>query len=333
MNSVEHILAQATRHKKRILLPESEDPRILEAASILSRKQLAEPILVGSRPQIEKRARSHHIDLDSVIVVDPLADDKLEQYTDILLDARKHKGMTRETACRQIGSPLTFSACVVKSGDADGCVAGAINTTSDVVRIALQIIGMEPENDLVSSFFLMQHALPHQGLQGTAIFADCALVIEPDAAQLATIAINSADSARSLAGLAPKVALLSFSTAGSAQHPKVEKVKEAGHIVSQRRPDIELMPEVQFDAAILPELLKRKAPSMTVRAPANVFIFPDLQSANIGYKIAQRLGGVEAVGPVLQGLARPVNDLSRGCSVDDIVKLVAVTSVQAQTTC
>jgi len=333
MNAIENIFKQAQRHKRKIILPESGDTRILQAASILSRDSLVEPILIGSESEIRQLATRHHIDLHSSTIIDPSQSDRLGHYTEVLLNARKHKGMTREVASRQILLPLVFSTSVVKSGDADGCVAGAVHTTSDVVRSALQIVGMAHPGGLVSSFFLMHHNLPHQAIRGTAVFADCALVIEPDAEQLAHIAIDSADSARHMAGLIPRVALLSFSTAGSAEHPNVDKVRQAGHIISQRRPDIEILAEVQFDAAIIPELLQRKAPEITVPAPANIFIFPDLQSGNIGYKIAQRIGAAEAVGPVLQGLAKPINDLSRGCSVDDIVKLCAVTAVQAQTSC
>lgn len=219
---------------------------------------------------------------------------------------------------------------MVRSGDADGMVAGATHPTADVVRSALQIIGMKKGSKIVSSFFLMEHTLPHQAFQGTAIYADCGMVIDPDADTLACIAMDSADSAADLVEIDPKVALLSFSTAGSAEHSHVDKVRNAGKIINELRPDIKLMTEVQFDAAILPEILQKKAPNIQISAPANVFIFPDLQSGNIGYKIAQRIGGVQAIGPILQGLGRPINDLSRGCSIDDIVNLVAVTSVQAQ---
>jgi len=330
MNTIEHIFKKAERYKKKIILPESGDIRILEAASILSRDGVVEPILTGSETEIRQLATRHHIDLYSSVIIDPSKSDKLGHYTEVLFNARKHKGMTREVAFQQILLPLVFSTSMVKSGDADGCVAGAVHTTSDVVKSSLQIIGMAHQGGLVSSFFLMHHKLPHQAIQGTAVFADCALIIEPDAKQLAHIAIDSADNARHIAGLDPIVALLSFSTAGSAEHPNVDKVRLAGHIISQQRPDIEIMAEVQFDAAIIPTLLKQKAPEITVSSPANIFIFPDLQSGNIGYKLAQRIGGAEAIGPVLQGLAKPVNDLSRGCSVDDIVKLCAVTAVQSQ---
>ena len=306
--------------------------RVLEAASLIAQQGLAKVVLIGERDAVLHLAGEHHIDIgnrEHLVIENPNTSDYTEKYTDRLFQIRQHKGLTLDQARKQILDPLTFAALKVLSGDADGVVAGAINTTSAVVKTALQLIGMRPQSELVSSFFLMQHNLPHHALQGTAIYADCALVIAPDAGQLADIAIASADSAKNLAGLEPKVALLSFSTAGSAKHPNVDKVIEAGDIIRQKRPDIELMTEVQFDAAIMPHILQQKAPHSAVAAPANVFIFPELQSANIGYKIAQRIGGVKAIGPVLQGLNHPLNDLSRGCSVEDIIQLVAVTSVQA----
>ena len=332
-----HIITQAKANPKRIVLPEAGDLRVIEAASLISQQGLAQVILIGDRNDVSQLARSHHIghniDLTNVEIENPKKkdgqSDNAEKYIDTLFQARRQKKLTLDQARKQVADPLIFAALKVISGDADGLVAGAVNTTADVVKTALQLIGMKPTCKLASSFFLMQHDLAHQAIQGTAIYADCALVIEPDAEQLAGIAIASADSAKNLAGLEPKVALLSFSTAGSAKHPHVDKVIEAGTIISQTRPDLTLMTEVQFDAAIVANILKQKAPNIAVDAPANVFIFPELQSANIGYKIAQRIGGVTAVGPILQGLKHPVNDLSRGCSVQDIVQLVAVTSVQA----
>jgi phosphate acetyltransferase len=329
MNTLERIFRKAKSNPKRIVLPEACDLRIMEAAISVARQGLAEVVLVGDKSEISRIANSNQLNLDNTEIEDPENSSSIEKYIDILWQKRKHKGLTEDQARKLIKDSLTFAAIKVSSGDASGFVAGAVHTTSDVVKTALQLIGMKPGCGLASSFFLMQHDLPHQAIQGTAIYADCALVIDPDADQLAEIAIASADSARSLTGISPKVALLSFSTAGSAHHPNVEKVIRAGEIIAQKRPDIEHMAEVQFDSAILPDILKRKAPEINVAAPANVFIFPELQSANIGYKIAQRIGGVKAVGPILQGLKQPVNDLSRGCSVEDIVQLIAVTSVQA----
>ncbi len=321
MKTFEKLFAQAATYRRRIVLPEADDPRIVAATGEISRQRLATIILLG-KPAL--RAHTKQVE-----VVDPETSARKNDYTEKLLELNQRRGMLRTEAESRIRDPLVFAMLMVACGDADGCVAGAVNRTSDVVRNALQIIGTGADAGLVSSFFIMQHDLPHQAFQGTALYADCALVIDPDPPRLAGIAIASADSAVSLLGLEPKVCLLSFSTCGSASHPHVDKVIRAGQIVRQTRPDIALISEVQFDAAVIPEILERKAPGSQIRAPANVFIFPDLQSANIGYKIAQRIGGVRAVGPVLQGLARPVNDLSRGCSVDDIVQLVCVTSVQA----
>ncbi|NKB76619.1 MAG: phosphate acetyltransferase [Gammaproteobacteria bacterium] len=329
MNTIESIIQQAAGNNKKIVLPETGDIRILQAAQLIKDRGIAQPLLTGNSDQIIRLAEDNDINLQHIDIIDLERGPNTAKYIDTLVEVRKHKGMTKATASELILSPLTHAVCMVKSGDADGCVAGAANTTSDVVRAALQVIGMNNNSSMVSSFFLMQHNLPHQAIQGAAVFADCGLVIEPDAEQLAQIAMQSAHSAHNLLGITPTVALLSFSTAGSASHPSVDKVKEAGRLIKSTNPDMKLMVEVQFDAAILPEVLKSKAPEIEASAPANVFIFPDLQSGNIGYKIAQRLGGVEAIGPILQGLASPVNDLSRGCSVDDIVKLVAVTSVQA----
>ena len=320
MNALEEIAARAGRHPKKIVLPEGDDARVLEAAGRVAEGGLAEVILIGE-------GRAAGIGAERFRVVNPRQNARAEKYAEVLLGARKARGMTREQALEQIRDPLTLGVCMTACGDADGCVVGATHTTSAVLRAALQIIGAE--NDLVSSFFIMQHDHPHQGLSGPAIFADCAMVIDPDAAQLARIAMDTTDSTAALLRLKPRVALLSFSTAGSAEHPRVAKVREAGKLIARQRPGLELLPEVQFDAAVVPEILRRKAPNIKIEAPANVFIFPDLQSANIGYKIAERIGGASAVGPILQGLKRPLNDLSRGCSVDDIVALVAVTALQA----
>ena len=340
MNALEEIAAQAAKHKRKIVLPEGDDARVVAAAGRVVERGLASVAVVGDGDAVAALAAAEGVDLAGVEVIDPRRNAQAEKHAEVLLRARGAKGMaggmTREQARAEIRRPLTLAVCMVASGDADGCVAGAANTTSDVVRAALQIVGGKSgggaENNLVSSFFVMLHDLPHQAIRGPAIFADCALVIDPDAAQLARIAMDSADSAVALVKMQPRVALLSFSTAGSASHPQVAKVREAGEIIARQRPDIELLPEVQFDAAVIPEILRRKAPDITTETPANVFIFPDLQSANIGYKIAERIGGATAVGPILQGLKRPVNDLSRGCGVDDIVALVAVTAVQAQAT-
>ena len=329
MRALDRITEIAKSVSSRIVLPESGDIRIIRAASIITRRKIARIILVGNPRQIADFAHRSRVDLSSVEIIDPENSPGTRRYQSQLLEWRRHRGMTEDTAATEIMNPLVYATCMVRSGDAEGCVAGAASTTSEVVRRALQVIGMRPGAGRVSSFMIMEHELPHQAMQGTALYADCALVIDPDAQQLAGIAMATADSGRNLVNLDPRVALLSFSTSGSASHPNVEKVREAGEIISRQRPDLALMTEVQFDAAVVPRILEQKAPGINARAPANVFVFPDLQSANIGYKIAQRIGGVRAVGPVLQGLKCPVNDLSRGCSVDDIVQLIAITSVQS----
>ena len=330
MSTLDKITQSAVSNPKRIVLPEASDPRIIEAAGLISDREIATVILIGNHDSITGLAADLKVNLAGVEIIDPESSDSFARYQSLVCEKRKHKGVTESQAAKMLNDPLVFGATMVMAGDAHGCVAGAINTTSNVVRVDLQLIGMKPDSNLVSSFFIMEHELPHQAFQGTALYADCALVIDPDAEQLANIAMDTADSARSLVQIEPVVALLSFSTAGSASHANVDKVKLAGELIFAKRPDISLMTEVQFDAAIVPDILRKKAPEIKTEAPANTFIFPDLQSGNIGYKIAQRIGGVKAIGPILQGLKQPVNDLSRGCNVDDIVQLVAVTSVQSR---
>lgn len=329
MNALEQIAARASEHQKTIVLPEGADARVLSAAAQAAGRGLAEIVVLGDPDESAALARSQGHGLDPLKVLDPRRNDRAEEHADLLLKARAGHGMTRAGALLAVRAPLTLAMCMVAGGEADGCVAGAAHLTADVVRAALRIVGVKRDGGLVSSFFIMQHDLPHQALRGPAVFADCAMVIDPDAAQLARIAIDTADSAARLVRLTPRVALLSFSTAGSARHPFVDKVQQAGALVAEQRPHLELLAEVQFDAAVVPDILRRKAPGIGGQAPANVFIFPDLQSANIAYKVAERIGGAEAVGPILQGLRRPVNDLSRGCAVEDIVNLIAVTAVQA----
>ena len=329
MNTLSRIIDSAAKNSRRVVLPEGKDPRVVEAGSIIVDRNIAQLVLLGNREQIETIARDNALDLTNIEIIDPDDPRQQAELAPTLYEARKHKGISENDARMMIADPLLMGATMVRAGLADGMVAGAAHPTANVVRSALQLVGKKPGSKIVSSFFLMQHELPHQAFKGTALYADCAMVIQPDAEELACIAIDSADSAVGLAEIEPKVALLSFSTAGSAEHANVARVREAGEIVAERRPDIALMTEVQFDAAIIPEILEHKAPDISIQAPANVFIFPDLQSGNIGYKIAERIGGVQAIGPILQGLNKPINDLSRGCSVDDIVNLVAVTVVQA----
>ncbi|MXX17641.1 MAG: phosphate acetyltransferase [Gammaproteobacteria bacterium] len=329
MSLLTAIADKARTSRRHIVLPEGDDVRVMQAAAALREDGIAEISLVGARDSLEALSASHGIDLAGVDIVDPADEERRERCAAVIHEARRHRNVSLEDARQMALDRLMLGTAMVRAGMVDGMVAGAAHPTAEVVRSALQLVGMNPGSRIVSSFFLMEHALPHQAIQGTALYADCAMVIEPDPEELASIAMDTADNARNLAGIEPRVALLSFSTAGSAEHGHIDRVRAAGALVAERRPDIEIMTEVQFDAAIIPEILQRKAPGIGVPAPANVFVFPDLQSANIGYKIAQRIGGVQATGPVLQGLRLPVNDLSRGCSVEDIFNLVAVTAVQS----
>ena len=320
----ERIFQGARNANRTIVLPEGDDERVVAAANQATALGLAKIVLLRSQ-----HAHTACIPDPALTVVDPEADSRADDYAELLFELRKHKGLTQEKAAQAIRDPLVFCALMVRSGLADGYVAGADNPTANVLRPALQIVGMAEDAKQVSSFFIMEHHLSHQAVQGIMLYADCAMVINPNPEELADIAIATARHARELFEMEPVVALLSFSTTGSAEHPLVDKVRQAGSIVASKMPDVPLLPEVQLDAAIVPDILARKAPDMATTGPANVLIFPDLQSANIGYKIAERIGGVTATGPILQGLAKPVNDLSRGCHTDDILRLIAITALQS----
>ena len=347
------IYHRARAKQQKIVLPEGNDIRTIEAAVQIQNLGIAAPVLLGNPDSIRvlyahsgkhKATAAQAADnaLSAITLIEPRTDRHFNDYAAELFKLRQHKGrhktLSRQQACEQAANPLMYGALMLRLGDADGYVAGAVHPTAEVLRAALQIIGMAASAKLVSSFFIMEHDLPHQAVQGACLYADCAMVIDPTAEELADIALTTAKSARELLQINPRVALLSFSTAGSASHPHVDKVRAAGELIKAADPSLTLLPEVQFDAAILPDILASKAPDLAASiadddgagVAANIFIFPELQSANIGYKIAQRIGGVRAVGPILQGLKQPVNDLSRGASVEDIVQLVAVTAVQAQ---
>ena len=328
------LIEKARAQRRTIVLPEGEDARILAAAAKAVSTGIATIKLLGKPEHIQRTARERHISLDGLEIIDPATDsDRRQACVHTLQTLRRDKtgrDMPHERALHKACQPLTFAHLMLRTGDADGCVAGAVHTTQRVISSALKMIGQHADSKLVSSFFLMQHSLPHQAIRGIALYADCALVIDPDAEQLATIAMDTANTARQLLGLTPTVALLSFSTAGSASHASIDKIKQAGRIIARTEPQLALLTEVQFDAAVRPDILHAKAPNLGAHAPANIFIFPDLYAGNIGYKIAQHIGGVKAVGPILQGLRQPVNDLSRGCSMADIYDLIAVTAVQAQ---
>ncbi|MZQ76108.1 MAG: phosphate acetyltransferase [Peptoclostridium sp.] len=328
MNFLEKIKETARSQKKTIVLPEALEIRTLEATATILKEEIANVILVGNKDEIMKLANGFEI--DKATFIDPANSEYTEDFVQTFYEMRKAKGMTEEKAAAAMLDPVFFGCMLVKKGLADGMVAGAIHSTADILRPALQIIKTAPGTKIVSTFFVMQVPNCEFGDNGTFVFADCALNIDPTAEEMAHIAISSANSYKALVGGDPTVAMLSFSTMGSASHEKVDKVVEATKIARELAPDLKLDGELQLDAAIVEKVGKQKSPNSEVAGKANVLIFPDINAGNIGYKLVQRLAKAEAYGPATQGLAKPVNDLSRGCSAADIVGTVAITAVQAQ---
>jgi len=331
MSFIEDVKAKAKSKMKTIVLPEAEDKRTLEAAEQIKKEGFAKLVLLGNKETVEKDAQSYGFDLSGIEILDPKTSPSLDDYVATLVELRKSKGMTQEEARKLLTESNTyFGVMMVKKGDADGLVSGACHSTADTLRPSLQILKTKPGTKLVSAFFVMVVPDCQYGENGTFVFSDCGLNQNPTAEELAAIAESSAESFRFLVGKEPKVAMLSYSTLGSAKHDDVTKVQEATRIAKENNPDLLLEGELQLDAALVESVASLKAPGSKVAGHANTLIFPNLDAGNIGYKLVQRLAKAEAYGPMTQGIARPVNDLSRGCSAEDIVGVVAITAVQCQ---
>ena len=332
MSFIEEIKERARKDIKTILLPEAEELRTLEATRMVLDEKFAKVILIGNKEKVLKKATENNTDISDVEIIDPVNSPKYNEYVELLYDLRKHKGMTIEKAKELVKDPTHFGMLMLKSKDciADGLVSGAVHSTSDTLRPALQILKTAPGTKLVSAFFVMVVPNCSYGDNGTFIFGDSGLNENPTEDELSEIAISSSKSFKKLVGKEPKVAMLSYSTHGSAHSELTEKVISATKLVKEKEPNLIVDGELQLDAAIIPEVAKMKAPESIVKGEANVLIFPDLDAGNIGYKLVQRLAKAEAYGPLCQGIAKPVNDLSRGCSSKDIAGVIAITAVQAQ---
>ena len=331
MALIDQIIARAKSNRQRIVLPESLEERTIKAADLALADDLADIILIGNREEILALAAKLGLKhIEKATIIDPATSEKTPEYINLLYELRKNKGMTLEQAEKLVKTnPLYFGCLIIKSGDADGQISGALSTTGETLRPALQIIKCAPGITCVSGAMLMITQTPEFGDNGVLVMGDVAVTPMPDANQLAQIAVCTAQTAKSVAGLDPKVAMLSFSTKGSAKHEVVDKVIEATRLAKEMDPELKIDGELQADAALVPSVGKKKAPGSEIAGEANVLVVPCLEVGNIAYKLVQRLGRADAIGPILQGIARPVNDLSRGCSVDDIYKMVAITACQA----
>lgn len=325
----DHVIDKARATPRRIVLPEANDERILRAAVSAAEQGMALPILLGDNEQIRADAKRLELSLDALQLVDPATSTSIKRYVDLLVEKRAHRGMNPKKAERALADPITFACAMVAAEDADGCVAGAVTATSKVVSNAMRYVGKRDSEKLVSSCFLMLLE-PQHPVRDVLIIADCALVIDPDAEQLASIAAATGATAMQLLGIEPQIAMLSFSTAGSARHAAVSKISQATELTRERCPDWRVVGEVQLDAAVIPTILARKSPEQATDSPCNTLIFPNLDAGNIGYKLIERFGGARAIGPILQGLNKPVNDLSRGCSTQDVLGIIAVTAAQVE---